>query len=257
MKIAIKQSLAGLRNRKSILFLLLFCTAVFLFSAVFFLFNRNPQSAARALIFLFLLLLIPPIERMLRMEIPTLCYALLLYLLFGSFLGSCFDFYFRISFWDTLLHGLSGMLFACIGYAICKLLFSIEENANALPCIFVGITFSLSIALLWELFEAGATYLFAVDMQEDTLLTSFKSFYLSGTHGHVTHVEKIHKTVIFFENGESLHLSGYLDLGLADTLGDMAVCFLGNLFFLLLFPLDALFRGKILSALLPKILKKT
>lgn len=253
MKTAIRQYLKLFLKRRAIASLLLLFGGFFLGSAVYFLFLGHLQSAALSLLFLLILFLMPPAERMLRLEIPVLGYALLLFLMLGSLLGSCYNFYFKIPFWDTILHGLSGLLFACIGYAVCKLLFPKSRNNSLFPYLLAGVTVSLSIALLWELFEAGATRILAVDMQEDTLLSSFKSFYLSGTHDFVTYVPSIEETVIRYGNGEVLRLAGYLDLGLADTLGDMAVCLFGNLIFLLLFPLDKLFSGRLLPLILPKI----
>ncbi len=252
MKTAIRQYVKLFSKRRAIAILLLLFGGAFLGSAVHFLFLGRLRSAALSLLFLMILLLLPLAERILRLEVPVLGYAFLLFLMLGAFLGSCYNFYFIIPFWDTMLHGLSGFLFACIGYAICKLLFSKARNDSLFPYLLVGVTVSLSIALLWELFEAGITCILAVDMQEDTLLLSFKSFYLSGTHDFVTYISDIKETVIRYGNGETLHLAGYLDLGLADTLGDMAICLIGNLFFLLLFPIDRLLGGRLLPHLLPK-----
>lgn len=252
----IKGYFKKIAERKAIFILLLFCGVAFLTSAVFLFLEKRLQSAALSLLFFLMLLCLVPTERALRLRIPALGYALILSLMLGALLGGCYNFYFLIPFWDAWLHGLSGLLFACIGYSICKLLFPKEERPTILPYLFVGVMFSLSVALLWELFEAGATYFFAVDMQEDTMRTAFKSFYLSGTHNRVFLVENIRETVIYYGDGSILRLSGYLDLGLADTLGDMAVCLIGNLCFLLLFPLDKLLHGRILSALLPTILTR-
>lgn len=233
----------------------LLCGMAFLGSAIYFFVSGRPLSAVLPLLFLLLLFLIPPSEHLLELQIPPLTFILILFLMLGSLLGSGYNFYILIPFWDTILHALSGLLFACIGYAICNLLFAKQKNTGELPYIFVGILFSLSIALLWELFEAGVTLLLAVDMQEDTLVYSIKSFYLSGTHNHATYIADIKETVIRYGDGRELRLSGYLDLGLADTLGDMAVCVPGNILFLLLFPIDRRLGGRLLPHLLPRRVK--
>ncbi len=251
MQTIIKRYFKNLAGRRAVSLLLLFFGGAFLLSAFYFLIRGNAQSTALSLLFLLLLLITPPIEQLLRLRIPPLAYGLLFFLMLGALLGSCYNFYFRISFWDTMLHGLSGFLFACIGYSVCQLMFSNSRNGGIFPFLLVGILFSLSIALLWELFEAGATCILAVDMQEDTLLTSIKSFYLSGTHDYATFLTDIHETVVRYGNGETLRLAGYLDLGLIDTLEDMTICFFGNLGFLLLFPLDRWIGGRLLPYLLP------
>ena len=229
----------------------------FLFSAIYFLCVGNLRNAALSLLFLVIELLIAPTEQRLRLYLPTFQYGLLLFLMLGSLLGSCYNFYFIIPFWDILLHGLSGVIFAFIGYAICTLLFPKREGSKISPYLFVGILFSLSIALLWEMFEAAITLTLAVDMQEDMLVHDIKSFFFSGTHNFVTVLEDITETVIHYGGGQTMTVSGYLDLGLFDTLGDMAICLGGNLVFLLLFPLDKLLRGRLLPHLLPEVKKST
>ncbi len=248
-----KKCFAG--RREILLLLALFCTA-FLCVATHLFLRGHPSGALISLLFLLIHLLLPPTEEMLRLRLPALSHVLVFLLTFGSVLGGSYNFYLRIPLWDTALHALAGLLFACVGYAICKRLFPINENSSVFSYLFVGVAFSLSIALLWELFEACITVLFAVDMQEDTLLPSFKSFYLSGTHNYATYVSDIHETVIHYGDGEILRLSGYLDLGLSDTLGDMAICLVGSLVLPLLYPLDRLLRGRIFSHFLPQVTGK-
>lgn len=252
---AIGEDMGSFAKRRSIYILFLSCGLSILASAFYFLLIGRVQSAALALLFLLTLLLLPLIEHMLCLSVPLLGYGMLLFLLLGAMLGSCYDLYLKIPFWDTILHALSGLLFACIGCVFCKLLFPNQAKSRHISYAIVGIAFSLSIALIWELFEAGATLLLPVDMQEDMLVNSIKSFYLSGTHDHATVLSDVKETVILYGDGQALRLPGYLDLGLADTLSDMAVCLLGNLLFLLLFFLDRLLDGRILSALIPSIRK--
>ena len=252
MKQVLGYDTENLKDRRARGALFLLCGMAFLGSAVYFFVLERSQSAVLSLLFLLLLFLIPKSEQLLGLQIPPLTFVLILFLMLGSLLGSGYNFYILIPFWDTILHTLSGLLFACIGYAICNLLFTKRENRSEFPYIFVGILFSLAVALLWELFEAGATRFLAVDMQEDTLVYNIKSFYLSGTHDHATYIADIKETVIRYGDGRELRLAGYLDLGLADTLGDMAVCVPGNILFLLLFPIDRRLGGRLLPHLLPR-----
>ncbi len=252
MKQVLGYDTENLKDRRARGALFLLCGMAFLGSAVYFFALERSQSAVLSLLFLLLLFLIPKSEQLLGLQIPPLTFVLILFLMLGSLLGSGYNFYILIPFWDTILHTLSGLLFACIGYAICNLLFTKQGNRSEFPYIFVGMLFSLAVALLWELFEAGVTLLLAVDMQEDTLVYNIKSFYLSGTHDHATYIADIKETVIHYGDGRELRLAGYLDLGLADTLGDMAVCVPGNILFLLLFPIDRRLGGRLLPHLLPR-----
>ena len=233
----------------AVLFFLSLSAYAFIFLR--FLLQGNPRGAAIALLYLLITLFLPLPEHLLRIRVPTACYALLFFLCFGSLLGSAFNFYFRFPYWDTALHLLSGILFAYIGYLIGLRIFPSGDTKGRWPYIFTGILFSLSVALLWELFEAGATAVLFVDMQEDTLLHTVKSFYLSGTHDHPLILTGITETVIHYGDGQIFRIPGYLDLGLSDTLSDMAVCLLGNLLFVLLLPLDRLFHGRLLPSAPP------
>ncbi len=246
------------RFARSLAFTLIFCAAALacISISLYFFFTQNIKGGMIALLFLLIILIMPVAERLIRIYVPTACYALLLFLCVGALLGSTLNFYFRIPFWDIILHALSGWLFACIGYAICIRMFSKDEKKSLFPYIFFGVIFSLAIALLWELFEAGVTWLLPLDMQEDTLVHTFRSFYLSGTHDTPIEIGGITKTVIYFGD-EALSLPGYLDLGLSDTLSDMAVCFGGSLVFLAIFPLDRLLGGRLLPRLLPHAENKT
>ena len=241
------------RFARSLAFTLIFCAAALAcFSiSLYFFFTHNIKGGMIALLFLLIVLAMPVAERLIRICVPTACYALLLFLCVGALLGSTMNFYFLIPFWDIILHGLSGWLFACIGYAICVQMFPKGENKSLFPYIFFGVIFSLALAVLWELFEAGATRLLPLDMQEDTLVYSFRSFYLSGTHDAPVVLEGITETVIHFGD-ETLTVPGYLDLGLTDTLSDMAVCLGGSLVFLAIFPLDRLLGGRLAPLLLPR-----
>ena len=214
------------------------------FIFLYFLIAKHPKNAAVALLFLWIILLLPLFEHWLKIRICTPCYGGLLFLCLGSLLGSTFNFYFRIPFWDTVLHALSGFLFAYIGYEICARLFSDGKRHRPLPYLLMGVSLSLSIALLWELFEACATLLLPVDMQEDTLVHAIRSFYLSGTHDVPTEICGITETVIRYADGKVLALPGYLDLGLLDTLADMAICLGGNLLFLALYPFGRFLGGR-------------
>ena len=126
-----------LKERRAVCALLLIFGSAHLASAMHFFILGKAMNGARALLLLFILLLLPIAEEALRVRTPLLGYALILFLIFGSLLGSCYNFYFRISHWDTLLHVLSGIAFACIGYAICKLLFSktLFKNKNHIRMI--------------------------------------------------------------------------------------------------------------------------
>ena len=71
-------------------------------------------------------------------------------------------------------------------------------------------------------------------MEEDSLITSFSSYFLSGTHDYAEQINNITKTYIYYDNGLVKEIDGgYLDLGLIDTLVDMSVCLIGTICYLI------------------------
>ena len=87
----------------------------------------------------------------------------------------------------------------------------------------------MTIGVLWEFFEFGADRLFMIDMQKDTIVTSFASVILDETNSNIPIVVSgITDTAI---NGQPLGLGGYLDIGLFDTMEDLFVNFIGALVF--------------------------
>ena len=65
-----------------------------------------------------------------------------------------------------------------------------------------------------------------MDMQRDTIVSSLHSYSLGDAPGVVGHIDRIESVVV---NGKVLCEGGYLDIGLFDTIGDMAIESLGAL----------------------------
>lgn len=149
----------------------------------------------------------------------------------GGILGTCFDLYTHLVHLDTLLHLISGFVFAALGYGISEAL-TRRSGKNRVMSLLLAICFSLAVALCWELLEWGLTVLTNGDMLEDTVIRDIRSYLLSGSHNESVDILGIDKTVIYYSGGEYV-IDGYLDVGLTDTLTDMLVCFIGDVIFLL------------------------
>lgn len=80
-----------------------------------------------------------------------------------------------------------------------------------------AICFSATVSVIWEFCEFGADCLFKTDMQKDMYITSLCSSLLNG--GEIKNIKNV--TV------ENMHLDGYIDTGLIDTMFDMMTEFLG------------------------------
>ena len=90
----------------------------------------------------------------------------------------------------------------------------------------------MTIGVLWEFFEFGADMLLHTDMQKDTLVGMINSVSIPNDLGQkVTHVRDIATVTVVTESGEAVTLSGYLDIGLIDTIKDLFVNFIGAVLF--------------------------
>ena len=127
-----------------------------------------------------------------------------------------------------------------------------ESNKNFFICLFVGLLFSLSIALLWEMFEYAAYAFFGIDMQEDMLIDGFSSYFLMGTHNATEVIDGITQTVIYYADGTKVILGGYLDVGLFDTLNDMLVCLMGGVVYIAALLIDHKLGGRLRRLLVPE-----
>jgi len=204
----------------------LFC----LISFIYFCVLGQVRNLLESLFFLLFVPLVFVIEKGMRLRCPAPFLAVVLFICAGSILGACYDFYTLIPFFDTILHTLSGFIFACLGFALIELLIGeAKDKKSFFGCMLFGLFFSLAIGLVWELFEYLGTVAMGYDMQEDTIINSFNSYLLSGTHAKTFDVDGIVQTVIYLKDGSTVTIDGYLDIGLIDTIEDMSVCFFGSL----------------------------
>lgn len=237
------------------LILLLFATLCII-SGIIWIINGN----ARNIIMCFCFVLIVPaffiVEYYIKIKAGAIFAFSLCFLAFGAILGSCFNLYTIVPFFDTILHGLSGMIFACLGFSLSRKFFG-EENTRKtfFGHLLFAVFFSLAIAVVWELIEYFLTILFGFDMMEDGIVNNIRSYYLSGSHNQVAELNNIEKTVIYYGKGDLVEINGYLDIGLIDTILDMFVCFVGAILFFIITILSKYFCPKINKSLIPNPLE--
>lgn len=199
-----------------------------IFSIILFI-RLEWRGAIQSLVFSLITLLYYLVVNKFKVKINLLTLIFVYILAIGALLGSCFDFYTIFVWFDLFLHFLSGIIFTSLGIDIIIRLFDNESVSNKYSiCLIFGIMFSLSIALLWELFEYVGSIV-GFDMQEDSIINSFNSYLLSGTHLEVFNVDGITKTVVYYGENQVIEINGYLDLGLIDTIHDMIICLIGTI----------------------------
>ncbi|MBE5734265.1 MAG: hypothetical protein E7347_04340 [Clostridiales bacterium] len=201
--------------------------------AGYWLIDFNLRNFFLSLIYLLIAFAVPIAEYLVRFKCGPLFVGALYFLALGGITGSCFNLYTIIPFWDIVLHVLSGVLFSAVGFAVAQRFFGIANTVKKFfGCLVFALCFSLAIAVVWEIFEFICTIAVGADMMEDTLVNKINSYFLSGTHAKAVTLDGITKTVIYYGNGNTYTINGYLDLGLIDTLVDMIVCTGGALVFM-------------------------
>ena len=194
--------------------------------------NGNYKNVFLCLLTLLLFTVPSFIEHRLKIDIPnTLEIIVLIFIFSAEILGEIRSYYTLYKGWDTALHTITGFLTATLGFSLVDLLNRISSSVRLSPlfvCLF-SICFSMTIGVLLEFFESAMDYFFLTDMQKDSIINSIHSVTLdSESLNRVVHIWDISEVDV---NGVSLGLGGYLDIGLYDTIKDLAVTFLGSVIY--------------------------
>lgn len=172
----------------------------------------------------------------------------LLFIFSAEILGEISNFYTRFAYWDTMLHTINGFMCAAIGFSLVDILersSKVKFKLSPFFLAFVAFCFSMTVGVLWEFFEFSGDMLLGFDMQKDTVIDSVNSVKLSGAGM----IKDITDTVIITADGRQIALSeyglsGYLDIGLIDTMKDLLVNFVGAVVFSIIGYLYIKSRGR-------------
>jgi hypothetical protein len=179
------------------------------------------------------------VEKRIKVDVPdALEIIILLFIFAAQILGEIREFFLNVPGWDTMLHTVNGFLCAAVGIAMIDILNRHDKFSISMSPAFVALVafcFSMTIGVLWEFFEFGADMLIRSDMQKDTLVSSISSVYFNPEGRNVSVViSDITNTVIHGNvNGQPVEttISGYLDIGIIDTMEDLFVNFFGAVIF--------------------------
>lgn len=228
---------AALRKKRTVatVYILLRFAVIAMMVAQFF--NGNFENVFLCLLTLVLFLLPTIFERSLQIDLPnTMEIIIMLFIFAAEILGEIRAFYTTFPGWDTMLHTLNGFLCAAIGFSLVDMLNRNERFSLSLSPAFMAIVafcFSMTIGVLWEFFECAMDQMFLLDMQKDAILHEISSVMLDPTGGNTPVIIRDITDVIVVAGGEeiSLGLGGYLDVGILDTMKDLAVNFVGAVVF--------------------------
>ena len=225
-------------------------------------FNGNFENVFLCILTLILFLLPTVIERKLQIDLPNALEIIIMLFIFAAeILGEIQSYYTTYLGWDTMLHTLNGFLCAAIGFSLVDMLNRQERFSLSLSPAFMAIVafcFSMTIGVLWEFFECSMDQFFLLDMQKDMVVDRISSVMLDPTGGNTPVILKNITDVIVVSNGEqiSLGLGGYLDIGILDTMKDLAVNFIGAVVFSAIgyFYVKSRGKGRFASSFIPQVL---
>ena len=226
-------------------------------SLVLAILRREYESAFVCVLVLFLLMLPFFIQKNFGICLPsTLEIIILLFIFAAEILGELQSYFIQYPYWDTMLHTTNGFLCAAVGFTLIDILNRDAKIKFTLSPVYVALAafcFSMTIGVLWEFFEFGMDRLFHMDMQKDTIVHTISSVMLDPTNSNIPiTIDGITSVAV---NGRDLGFTGYLDIGLYDTMEDLFVNFIGATVFSVIgyFYLKHRGEGKFAKAFIPTI----
>ncbi len=250
------------QEKKPVLYVYSVLRILVIVTMVLQIFNRKYENAFICLLTLVLFVLPSILERKLRITFPNTLEIIVLFFIFAAnILGEIQEFYILVPHWDTWLHTINGFLFAAVGFSIINLLNEDKDVAMSLSPLSmaaVAFCFSMTIGVLWELFEWFSDLWMGFDMQKDTILTEISSVMLNPQgRNDPAAIEGIKDVIVVLEDGTqvALGLGGYLDIGLMDTMKDMFVNLIGAVVFSFIgyFYVRSKGQGKFARMFIPKV----
>lgn len=203
-------------------FVLLCCALVFCcVTLVISLIKKDTNSTFMSVLSV-LYVFIPNIaEKLFKFRIQPSLYVFILIYAICPLLGYAYNFYHHVHWWDDIMHGFAGIIFAMLG-AYLPYVLSKKKRCSVALCAFCAFFFSVAISGLWELWEFTSDSLFHTDMQKDTVLSELPPSYvisewLGGKVGELKPVDDVQIVI----NGVTF--GQYVDLGLIDSMKDVLV----------------------------------
>ena len=248
---------SAIRRQPVVFAVYLVLRLIVLASLVSAILRQEYESAFVCVLVLFLFMLPFFIQKNFGICLPsTLEIIILLFIFAAEILGELQSYFIQYPYWDTMLHTTNGFLCAAVGFSLIDILNRDAKIKFTLSPVYVALAafcFSMTIGVLWEFFECGMDRLFHMDMQKDTIVHTISSVMLDPTNSNIPiTIDGITSVAV---NGRDLGFTGYLDIGLYDTMEDLFVNFIGATVFSVIgyFYLKHRGEGKFAKAFIPTI----
>ena len=173
--------------------------------------SRNIFVALQAVILILLSLGPSYAEKKFKIEIPDFMESIFLVFIIASlFLGEVAEFFVRIVWWDDMLHTISGLLVAIVGFSIIN---SAVKNPNKkivinpfVIAIFV-FCFSMTVEIIWELIE----YTIDTFSSSSNMLRTVDSVTLVPFEGLFAIKDTMHDIILNVIAALTISIIGYFD----------------------------------------------
>ena len=248
---------SAIRRQPVVFAVYLVLRLIVLASLVSAILRQEYESAFVCVLVLFLFMLPFFIQKNFGICLPsTLEIIILLFIFAAEILGELQSYFIQYPYWDTMLHTTNGFLCAAVGFSLIDILNRDAKIKFTLSPVYVALAafcFSMTNGVLWEFFEFGMDRLFHMDMQKDTIVHTISSVMLDPTNSNIPiTIDGITSVAV---NGRDLGFTGYLDIGLYDTMEDLFVNFIGATVFSVIgyFYLKHRGEGKFAKAFIPTI----
>jgi len=159
---------------------------VSIFSLFWLFFGNHEQGLYKNLIIISIIpvLLLPTLlNKFTKFKIePEIELVYLIFIVLAQFLGGSLNFYYKISFYDKAMHGISGVMTSILALVILVKSKCYKKNPIWVNVLFI-ICVTLSVAALWEFFEYINDNIFSKDAQkvlttgvDDTMMDMIMAF---------------------------------------------------------------------------------
>ena len=224
-------------SKKSCVIVLNVCVASVLLVMIRQIFLGNWQNVMLCVLSVALMYIPVFLKSKMGITLPNVLeISVIIFVYAAEILGEISNFYNRIPIWDSILHTTTGFLAASVGFGLIDLLNTHSKRIQMTPLFvaLISFCFSMTVGVMWEFFEFSGDKLFDKDMQKDRLVTTVSSVMLnpSGENKEVV-VKNIDHTILYDKDGNELKVieGGYIDVGITDTMKDLAVNMLGAVVF--------------------------
>ena len=204
-----------------------FCVGCMIYSSI----NLGVRDGLLAVVYMIFIPAVFVFEYLIGFRVGYILTVLIIFSACGGLLGSSYNVYMILPWFDGLLHGVSGVLFFAAGFMLAEVFFGKDNvNKHFFGKLAFGIFFSTTVGVAWEFFEYLISETMGFDMLEDAMVTDIQSYLLSQSHNVAIELNDITQTVITYDGGKEEWVinGGYMDLGLYDTLNDLLIAAAGT-----------------------------